>query len=35
MYTQMSYFKLQQHVIGTYRVTPAEIERSESNYRRL
>jgi len=35
MYTQMSDFKMKQHAIGTYRVTPAEIERSKSKSRRL
>jgi hypothetical protein len=32
MYTQMSDFKVLQHPIGTYRVTLAETERSESNW---
>jgi len=31
VYAQMSNFKMQKHVIATYRVTSAEIERIQSN----
>ena len=31
MYTQMSNFKMQQHAIGIYSVTPVDMERIESN----